>query len=105
MSCHDVRLAAPITGSSYRQMPTIGQSEKPAAGPPLRPFAQRKWRRTMSGRRETPDSAGVGRSYEELYVEHAPAARGLALSMLPPDVADDIVADRKSTRLNSSHMS
>src|SRR5690348_13954917 len=74
-------------------MPPIGQSEEPAAGPPLRPFAQRKWRRTMSGRRETPDSAEVGRSYEELYVEHAPAARGLALSMVPPDVADDIVAE------------
>jgi len=28
-----------------------------------------------------------------LYVEHAPAARGLALSMVPPDVADDIVAE------------
>src|SRR5690349_17758097 len=47
----------------------------------------------MSGRRETPDSTEVGRSYEELYVEHAPAARGLALSMVPPDVADDIVAE------------
>ena len=47
----------------------------------------------MSGRRETPDGAGIGRSYEELYVEYAPAARGLALSMVPPDVADDIVAE------------
>jgi DNA-directed RNA polymerase specialized sigma24 family protein len=47
----------------------------------------------MSGRRETPDDAGVGRSYGELYVEYAPAARGLALSMVPPDVADDIVAE------------
>ena len=47
----------------------------------------------MSGRRETPDGAGVGRSYGELYVECAPAARGLALSMVPPDVADDIVAE------------
>jgi RNA polymerase sigma factor (sigma-70 family) len=47
----------------------------------------------MSGRRETPDGAGVRRSYEELYVEYAPAARGLALSMVPPDVADDIVAE------------
>ena len=34
-----------------------------------------------------------GESYEELYVEHAPAARRLALSMVPPDVADDIVAE------------
>ncbi len=33
------------------------------------------------------------RSYEELYVEHAPAARRLALSMVPPDVADDVVAE------------
>ncbi|HEX3305798.1 MAG TPA: sigma-70 family RNA polymerase sigma factor, partial [Streptosporangiaceae bacterium] len=47
----------------------------------------------MSGRRETPDDAGVGRSYGDLYVEYAPAARGLALSMVPPDVADDIVAE------------
>lgn len=47
----------------------------------------------MSGRRDTPDGAGVGRSYGELYVEYAPAARGLALSMVPPDVADDIVAE------------
>ncbi len=39
------------------------------------------------------DGAGPGRCYEELYVEHAPAARGLALSMVPPDVADDIVAE------------
>jgi len=44
-------------------------------------------------RRETPGGAEVGRSYQELYVEHAPAARGLALSMVPPDVADDIVAE------------
>ena len=43
----------------------------------------------MSGRRETPDGAGIGRSYGELYVEYAPAARGLALSMVPPDVADE----------------
>ena len=47
----------------------------------------------MSERRETPDGAGIGRSYGELYVEYAPAARGLALSMVPPDVADDIVAE------------
>jgi hypothetical protein len=32
-------------------------------------------------------------SYEELYIEHAPAARQLALSMVPADVADDIVAE------------
>lgn len=32
-------------------------------------------------------------TYEELYVEHAPAARGLALSMVPPDAADDVVAE------------
>ena len=47
----------------------------------------------MSGRRGAPDGAGAGRSYGELYVEYAPAARGLALSMVPPDVADDIVAE------------
>ncbi|HEY0718825.1 MAG TPA: sigma-70 family RNA polymerase sigma factor [Streptosporangiaceae bacterium] len=35
----------------------------------------------------------AGRSYEELYVEHAPAARRVALSMVPRDVADDIVAE------------
>jgi RNA polymerase sigma factor (sigma-70 family) len=32
-------------------------------------------------------------SYAEFYVEHAPAARRLALSMVPRDVADDIVAE------------
>ena len=42
---------------------------------------------------DAPDGAWSGRSYEELYVEYAPAARGLALSMVPPDVADDIVAE------------
>ena len=47
----------------------------------------------MSGRRSAPDGAGAGRSYGELYVEYAPAARGLALSIVPPDVADDIVAE------------
>src|SRR5690242_5148288 len=74
-------------------MPPIGQSEEPAAGTPLRPFVQRSGGGLMSGRRETPDGAGIGRSYGELYVEYAPAARGLALSMVPPDVADDIVAE------------
>jgi RNA polymerase sigma factor (sigma-70 family) len=44
-------------------------------------------------REDAPDGAGSGRSYEELYVEYVPAARGLALSMVPPDVADDIVAE------------
>ena len=34
-----------------------------------------------------------GRTYEELYVEHAPVARRVALSMVPRDVADDIVAE------------
>ena len=47
----------------------------------------------MSGRRGVPDGAGADRSYGELYIEYAPAARGLALSMVPPDVADDIVAE------------
>ena len=47
----------------------------------------------MSGRRGAPDGAGADRSYGELYVEYAPAARGLALSMVPPDVADDVVAE------------
>jgi len=41
-----------------------------------------------------PDDACLeGKSYGELYVEHAPAARRLALSMVPRDVADDIVAE------------
>ena len=35
----------------------------------------------------------AGQTYEELYVEHAPAARRVALSMVPRDVADDIVAE------------
>ena len=39
------------------------------------------------------DDVSGGESYEELYVEHAPAARRVALSMVPPDVADDIVAE------------
>ena len=34
-----------------------------------------------------------GRTYEDLYVEHAPMARRVALSMVPRDVADDIVAE------------
>ena len=34
-----------------------------------------------------------GRTYEELYVEHAPVARRVALSMVPCDVADNIVAE------------
>ena len=38
-------------------------------------------------------AAGGGDSYGELYTEHAPAARRLALSMVPHDVADDIVAE------------
>ena len=37
--------------------------------------------------------AGEVRSYEDLYVEHAPNARRLALSIVPADVADDIVAE------------
>lgn len=40
-----------------------------------------------------PVGDAAGRSYAELYVEHAPAARGVALSMVPRDVADDIVAE------------
>jgi Sigma-70 region 2 len=52
----------------------------------------------MANRRRdaVPDHpAGVGRdrSYAELYVEHVPAARRLALSMVPPDAADDVVAE------------
>ena len=35
----------------------------------------------------------AGRTYEDLYVEHAPAARAVALSMVPRDVAGDIVAE------------
>jgi RNA polymerase sigma factor (sigma-70 family) len=50
-------------------------------------------RRQRRARDNAPDGTGSGRSYEELYVEYAPAARGLALSMVPPDAADDIVAE------------
>ena len=39
------------------------------------------------------DHVSDGDSYEELYVEHAPAARRVALSLVPRDVADDIVAE------------
>ena len=35
----------------------------------------------------------AGRTYAQLYVEHAPVARRAALSMVPRDVADDIVAE------------
>ena len=35
----------------------------------------------------------AGRTYEELYIEHAPVARRVALSMVQRDVADDIVAE------------
>jgi RNA polymerase sigma factor (sigma-70 family) len=47
------------------------------------------------GRRSWDEPVGVwgGKTYEELYVEHAPAARRLARSMVPPDVADDVVAE------------
>ncbi|HEY2518490.1 MAG TPA: sigma-70 family RNA polymerase sigma factor [Streptosporangiaceae bacterium] len=40
-----------------------------------------------------PVGDAAGHSYEDLYVEHAPAARRVALSMVPRDVADDIVAE------------
>ncbi len=50
--------------------------------------------------RRRPDDVAIlpagdvaGRTYEELYVEHAPVARRAALSMVPRDVADDIVAE------------
>ena len=42
-----------------------------------------------------------GRSYEELYVEHAPVAQRIALSMVPRDVADDIVAEAFSRVLGA----
>ena len=48
---------------------------------------------SLQASEDAPDGAGPGRSYGELYVEYAPAARGVALSMVPPDVADDIVAE------------
>src|SRR2546421_11197766 len=48
---------------------------------------------SLRARQDAPDGADSGRSYEELYVRYTPAARGLALSMVPPDVADDIVAE------------
>ena len=35
----------------------------------------------------------AGRTYEELYIEHAPVARRVALSMVQRDAADDIVAE------------
>jgi RNA polymerase sigma factor (sigma-70 family) len=49
----------------------------------------------VRGERAWEEPIGVwgGKTYEELYVEHAPAARRLALSMVPHDVADDIVAE------------
>src|SRR6202161_272134 len=40
-----------------------------------------------------PVGDAAGRSYEDLYVEHAPVARAVALSMVPRGVADDIVAE------------
>ena len=40
-----------------------------------------------------PDGGAAGNFYAEFYIEYAPAARRLALSMVPRDVADDIVAE------------
>src|SRR5579859_2175471 len=37
--------------------------------------------------------AVAGSYYAELYIEHAPAARRVALSLVPRDVVDDIVAE------------
>lgn len=42
---------------------------------------------------DAPVGVWGGKTHEELYVEHALAARRLALSMVPPDVADDVVAE------------
>src|ERR1700691_4819644 len=49
----------------------------------------------VRGERSWEEPIGVwgGKTYEELYVEHAPAARRLALSMVPHGMADDIVAE------------
>jgi hypothetical protein len=40
-----------------------------------------------------PYEADGARSYKELYIEYTPAARRLASSLVPSDVADDIVAE------------
>jgi RNA polymerase sigma factor (sigma-70 family) len=47
----------------------------------------------LHGLATAPDDDAAGNSYAEFYVEHAPAARRLALSLVPRDVADDIVAE------------
>jgi RNA polymerase sigma factor (sigma-70 family) len=47
----------------------------------------------LDGLTAAPDNDMAGSSYAEFYVEYAPAARRLALSMVPRDVADDIVAE------------
>jgi RNA polymerase sigma factor (sigma-70 family) len=46
-----------------------------------------------SDRVAVPDDTDGAKSYEELYIEHAPAARRLASSLVPSGVADDIVAE------------
>jgi RNA polymerase sigma factor (sigma-70 family) len=51
------------------------------------------YRGGLHGQATAPDDDAAGNSYAEFYVEHAPAARRLALSLVPRDVADDIVAE------------
>jgi RNA polymerase sigma factor (sigma-70 family) len=51
------------------------------------------YRGGLHGLATAPDDDAAGNSYAEFYVEHAPAARRLALSLVPRDVADDIVAE------------
>src|SRR5260370_39865893 len=54
--------------------------------PPMRQAVPGSYQNSRTG-------VGAETSYAELYIEHAPAARRVALSLVPRDVADDIVAE------------
>jgi RNA polymerase sigma factor (sigma-70 family) len=77
-----------------------GTAENRIAQPAPQPRAEQRPRAEHRARHRKPAELAIqpvgdeaGRSYEDLYVEHAPAARRVALSMVPRDVADDIVAE------------
>src|SRR5262249_51259149 len=80
-------------GSRHPQTAAYRAIGRTGRGSTLRPFAQRSGGGLMSGRRETPDSAGGRRSYGEVCGEYAPAPRRRGVAVVAADVADDIVAE------------